>query len=77
MTFDQAVVRPADTTAVDTTAEAAVTQPSTSSFLSWCTLDVTGQALVCAACDVSWLSSTGDTCWVCEAPGRRVGDLRR
>lgn len=72
MTIDETVVGPADTIT-----EALAATTSTSSFLAWCTLDVTGRALVCAPCDVSWLSSTGDTCWVCDGPGARVGDLRR
>lgn len=69
MTSDQMVLRPADP------GETA-TEPSTTSFLHWCTLDGTGRALVCAPCDVSWLLDSGDTCWVCGGRGRRIGDLR-
>lgn len=82
MTFDQMVLRPADP---EGPAEAATTElstphdtiePSTTSFLHWCTLDGTGRALVCAACDVSWLLDSGENCWVCGERGRRVSDLR-
>lgn len=67
MTSPHQVARPVDE---------APAEPSTTSFLQWCTLDATGRALVCAPCDVSWLPDTGDTCWVCGADGRRIGELR-
>ena len=79
MTFDQMVLRsadPAEPAPTETSTPEPATEPSTTSFLQWCTLDATGRALVCAKCDVSWLCDTGETCWVCGDPGRRVGDLR-
>jgi predicted amidophosphoribosyltransferase len=50
---------------------------SSTSFLRWCVLDISGHALICAACDVSWLRETADCCWVCGAEGQRVRDLKR
>lgn len=51
---------------------------SPSSVSHWCFMGAaTVRMLVCAACDVSWNETGGDTCWVCGDAGVRVRELRR
>lgn len=77
MSLDETIVAPADAVEPPSDAVELSDGLSTTSFLRWCVLDISGQALICAVCDVSWLRETADCCWVCGETGRRIRDLRR
>jgi predicted amidophosphoribosyltransferase len=71
MTFDQMVRRDAVGTAEQPN------PPSTTSFLRWCVHDISGTALICTSCDVSWHREEDELCWMCGEPGFSPGALQR